>query len=48
MSQICRYFTCAFYGDGQLLSTAHALSKKEAKTKAAAEGLRYLLDRDKV
>ena len=38
--QICRYFTCAFYGDGQLLSSANALNKKEAKTKAAAEALK--------
>ena len=44
----CRYFSCAFYGDSQLLSTAYALNKKEAKTKAAAEALKYLLLTDSV
>jgi len=37
------YFTPAFYGDGQLLSTANALNKNEAKTKAAAVALKYVL-----
>jgi len=48
VSNFCRYFSCAFYGDGQLLSTAYALNKKEAKTKAAADALKLLLFRDQV
>ena len=44
----CSYFSCAFYGDGQLLGTAYALNKKEAKTKAAADALKHLLFRDSV
>jgi len=47
-SHFCRYFSCSFYGDGNLLSTAYALNKKDAKTKAAAEALKHLLFRDSV
>jgi len=44
----CSYFACAFLGDGQLLSHATALNKKEAKTKAAAEAVKHLLFMDTV
>jgi len=44
----CRYFSCAFYADGQLVGTAYALNKKEAKTKAAAEALKHMLFRELV
>lgn len=40
------YFSCAFYGDGLLLSTAYALNKKDAKTKAATDALKNILFRD--
>jgi len=48
LSHFCRYFSCAFYGDNLLLSTAYALNKKDAKTKAAADALNNLLFRELV
>jgi len=43
--QLCR-FHCTFLINNEVASTAVALNKKDAKTKAGSEALRRLLDSD--